>query len=483
MLSQVNLKRETGLSKKVIEDSFKYGFRNKTDIKIFLEHGLQEPVISDKVNCGKNHVSPFQFFSDVLLGNVTDFILWANRAGSKSYMAGLIAWIFSGIYPRCETNILGGSSEQSEKSYKAMNGFWEISGVKNILKKEPLLSETVWENGSEVHILTASQKSARGGHPQKLVLDEVDEMDLEIFKAALSQPQSKYGVDSSIGIYSTNHHTNGVMDYVLSMAKNKGGYNIYKYCIWECLESCRDYSCSTCPLSTLCPGKQMKKANGYYKISDFSKKLHQNSMETIRTEWLCEKVGARDLIYSANYDADRHLVDIDFNLSLDVWLSIDWGGIHPFSIGIWQDFPEIGWVRVDEIYEPNTTNQRVLRLCKKLDWWDNVQGAVADPARADLIMEWEDEEIDIIGADNAVEDGIEAVKNVLNPILGEPKLHISRKCTNIIKEFGSYRQRNGKPIKENDHALDDMRYFVKWKISPTEDDEGFMGVGGNTDPY
>ena len=36
--------------------------------------------------------------------------------------------------------------------------------------------------------LTASQKSVRGPHPPSLLLDEIDEMDLEIFDAALGQP-------------------------------------------------------------------------------------------------------------------------------------------------------------------------------------------------------------------------------------------------------------------------------------------------------
>ena len=464
MLSKAELEKKAGISKSVIEDTFKYGFRHKYDIKIFLEHGLQEPVLSDKTICGKNHTSPFEFFSDVILGKVKDYIVWANRGGSKSYIAGLIAWITSGLYPKTEINILGGSYEQSEKSYNAMNGFWDISGMRGLLKKEPLQSDTLWANGSQVHILTASQKSARGGHPQKLILDEVDEMDKDILEAALQQPQSKYGINSGIGIYSTNHHRGGTMDFVLDMAQNQGGFKIYKWCIWECLESCQDYSCSTCPLSSICPGKQMKQADGYYKISDFVQKLKQNSMETIRTEWFCEKVGSRDLIYGADFGPDKHIVSIDFNPNYDVYLSIDWGGVHPFSIGLWQNFPELGWVRVGEIYEGNTTNQRILKYCKEQDWWNNVQGGVADPARNDLIAEWKDEGIDLEPADNAVDDGIEAVKNALNPAIGKPTIHISNNCKAIIKEFGSYRQKNGKPVKENDHALDELRYFVMWKI-------------------
>jgi len=309
-------------------------------------------------------------------------------------MAGLISWLRSSHFDNCETNILGASREQSSKAYSGMKHFWDISELsKKLLIKEPLAQKTNWLNGSVVQILAASQRSVRGPHPQNLILDEVDEIDFDIYEAALSQPLSKNNIPASLGLFSTVHKIDGTMSSIL----DKESIQLYKYCVWECLESCRNYSCSTCKLSEFCPGKQMKDASGYYKISDFILKLETLSLNSIKLEWFCEKIGIGDTVYQEEYDSDIHLITRDFSERYDVYLSVDWGGVHPFSVGAWQNFPDIGWVRVDEVYMANTTNQRLIEETKKRKWWKNVIDGVADPSRPDLIMEWAD--IDLNGSD------------------------------------------------------------------------------------
>lgn len=48
-------------------------------------------------------------------------------------------------------------------------------------------------------------------------------------------------------------------------------------------------------------------------------------------------------------------------------------------------------------------------------------------------------------------------------MLRDGKAKIHRNCKDCIREFGLYRwdekQNTDKPIKENDHAMDDTRYF------------------------
>lgn len=452
----------------MIRKYLREGIKNQVELDNFLL-ALKEPKISTKVNCGKNHNSPFEFLSDVILNRVRDFILWANRSGSKSYMAGLITWFKSSSKKLFETCILGGSESQSQKSYKAINDFWRISELsQDLLKKEPMITKTEWLNGSLVSILTASQKSVRGPHPQSLILDEIDEMTWEIFDAALSQPQSRYNIDSSTGIFSTNHNIGGTMDQALAIAE-KGGLKLYKYCIWECLESCRDYNCSTCKLSSLCPGQQMKEADGYYKVGDFIKKLNQLSWVALQREWLCEKVGRSDLVYQNEFDEDIHFGNFPFNPEKNVILSIDWGGVDPFSIGVWQHVAELGWVRVDEVYKGNTTNPAILKECKAKPWWDKILEAVADPSRADLMREWREAGISMIAADNRIDVGIEAVKSSLKPVLGNPKIFFNMLCTNTKREFLSYRTKKDKIVDEDNHAMDETRYFVMHKIAAKED--------------
>ena len=82
-----------------------------------------------------------------------------------------------------------------------------------------------------------------------------------------------------------------------------------------------------------------------------------------------------------------------------------------------------------------------------------------------LINLFKQNKIAVKEADNAVIDGINLVLNWLD----EERIHIvEEKCPNIIREFNSYiwdekAQEKGedKPVKQNDHALDALRYLLQ----------------------
>jgi len=91
---------------------------------------------------------------------------------------------------------------------------------------------------------------------------------------------------------------------------------------------------------------------------------------------------------------------------------------------------------------------------------------VVDPSRADLKKEWRDEGIRVINADTRVEEGIEAVRNAMAPVIGRPKFLVNRICKDWRREVQSYSEKNGKPIDKDNHAMDetryhDMRYIAK----------------------
>ena len=62
--------------------------------------------------------------------------------------------------------------------------------------------------------------------------------------------------------------------------------------------------------------------------------------------------------------------------------------------------------------------------------------------------------------DNSVLDGIRDTSTLLKA----GRLHFDESCQDTFREFAIYRwnEKSGKdaPLKENDHAMDDMRYFV-----------------------
>lgn len=448
------------------------------DVTEFLA-ALRVAVVGTKKICTQeDHCSQFTALADVITGRVSDALIWACRTGSKTFLfGGLDSWVKSCSRDRYETKLLGGSADQSLLSYEAMTLFRDETDPLNTrLERDILISRCDFKNKSKVSILKASKTSVRGPHPQCLKLDEVDEIDSEIYESALSQPLSKFGHPSSLIMFSTNHNVNGQMDIALRNAQDKK-QNVYKYCIWEVLESCRDYVCSTCPLSALCPGEQMKQADGYYGIADFVKKLNTLSYSMLARDWLCIKVGLGDTVYEQEWDERVHLVSIQL-MDKPVVLSVDFGGVAPFSVGVWQEAPrELGdgaWVRVTELYmqssEESVTNGKVIARAKSMPWANKVVEIIPDSSRPDLIQEWREAfpNAKITIVQKNVDGMIERVKAGLKPVSGSPRIFINRICMHFRQEITLYATKNNKPIDANNHCLDDTGYFALAKLGINE---------------
>ena len=63
--------------------------------------------------------------------------------------------------------------------------------------------------------------------------------------------------------------------------------------------------------------------------------------------------------------------------------------------------------------------------------------------------------------------GINRVKSYLKVNDGKPKLYVFRNCVNLIRELKNYRWAEGeKPVKADDHCLDELRYYLCTKPEP-----------------
>jgi len=124
---------------------------------------------------------------------------------------------------------------------------------------------------------------------------------------------------------------------------------------------------------------------------------------------------------------------------------------------------------IDEWYERQKLEQQVIEVA--LLWKEEhpaIDCFVIDPSAAGLRASMRNVGLDAIPANNAVFTGIQAVASRLsNDSSGKPRLTIHRRCSNTIREFGSYEwlgNRDGtmkdQPKKEHDHALDALRYSV-----------------------
>ena len=148
----------------------------------------------------------------------------------------------------------------------------------------------------------------------------------------------------------------------------------------------------------------------------------------------------------------------------EYYISIDYGTLNPFSAGLWSVTGSKA-VRVKEYYHDGRNQKRqltdeeycdeVIRLAEGVP----LVQVIVDPSAASFIAALKRRGIRVRQADNAVLDGIRRTAAYLKG--GNIKIH--RSCIDTIREFGLYRwdekQTEDRVIKENDHAMDDVRYF------------------------
>lgn len=219
----------------------------KTDDELWLAVRKYFGVEIPRQQVCKYHVAPFTAFANAFFARDPVAVWKASRGfGGKSMLLALLAQSES-AFLGAHVNLLGGSSEQSERVLGYMDGtempnaFWGapnapthliLGGEGDGLQKRI----TRLTNGGYLKALAASTKSVRGPHPQRLRLDEVDEMDLNIFDSALGQPMKKLGIEEHIVASSTHHYANGTMTEILKRAVEKG-WGMYEWCYRENLVS------------------------------------------------------------------------------------------------------------------------------------------------------------------------------------------------------------------------------------------------------
>lgn len=148
----------------------------------------------------------------------------------------------------------------------------------------------------------------------------------------------------------------------------------------------------------------------------------------------------------------------------EYYISVDYGTLNPFSAGLWSVTGNKA-VRIQEYYydgrnkKSQKTDEEYCNEIEKLSEGLMITKVIVDPSAASFITALKRRGFRVQQADNSVLDGIRRTAVYLKN--GNIKIH--RSCTDSIREFGLYRwdekHTEDSVIKENDHAMDDIRYF------------------------
>lgn len=316
------------------------------------------------------HVAPMEYLVRAILGPVPagpgvtpasrDLVVWACRGGAKTELGSVAAHLDSIGRPGCQTRILGGSLDQSEKMYEYLTRKW-AGPFAALLARRPTARRTDLVTGSAIEILTQSARSVRGQRVHRLKCDEVDEFLPAVWQAAQFTTQSGRGSDgqwipAQMEVFSTMHRPFGPMARLVDRIIERGTRNaeretengaaaedfalrsdfrapssplLLKWCLWEVIERCGpERSCSRCPLWADCEGRA-REAEGYFPIDDAIAQKSRASRPAWEAEMLCLRPRADGIVFS-DFDPTRHVAPVEYDASLPLYRALDFGYANPF---------------------------------------------------------------------------------------------------------------------------------------------------------
>lgn len=186
--------------------------------------------------------------------------------------------------------------------------------------------------------------------------------------------------------------------------------------------------------------------------------------------WVLAEGIVYDMITDDNY-YDEQILTPQVKWRCRRYIVIDYGTINPMVFLDIYDDGRISYINNEYYYDSNKkgrqkTNQEYLQDLLSFIAEDKdkivVDRIIIDPSAASFKAEIRNAGLVPKDADNEVLEGIRLVSSAIQQRI----LKINKKCQNIKDEFGSYSWDNKakdrgveQPLKQNDHAMDCIRYF------------------------
>lgn len=186
-------------------------------------------------------------------------------------------------------------------------------------------------------------------------------------------------------------------------------------------------------------------------------------------------VAAEGIVYP-QFNEKEHVLSPPDEPFEKYYISCDYGTVNPASFGLWGRKEGV-WYRIEEYYHDSRregfqkTDEEHYSSLEKLASGRKIEGVIVDPSAASFIQcITRHEKYRAIPAKNQVIDGIRLVSDALK----QKKILFSPVCRDSIREFSLYRWDSSSSKdsvrKENDHAMDDIRYFVSTVLTKPQNE-------------
>lgn len=205
--------------------------------------------------------------------------------------------------------------------------------------------------------------------------------------------------------------------------------------------------------------------NPYLSQEELVKMKEEMTDDRYAQEILGEFRKREGLVYK-EFSREQHVVDQLPSLFLEKLGGIDWGHTHPAVIlTVKKDYEGVYWV-TDEWFQAGRTESEIVDMTVAMNFnkvfpdSENASGVAALRKKGVNIRE-------VNKGAGSVVSGIQKVREMLK----QNRIKVHRTCINTIQGFEAYSYPDGKgklpdekPLKENDDAMDALRYVLMMDI-------------------
>src|SRR5690242_8901724 len=193
-----------------------------------------------RVQVCSDHVSPFDAVAHAFFGREPNYAVWYASRGSGKSLALAVLGLVKAFVRDIDVTILGGSMTQSLNVREHMRKLMAHPNAPTYAMAKDQATLIQMASGKAIKPLPASQTTVRGPHPPLQLLDEVDEMEWDIYNASLGQAMEQKNVHGEtvaeyIVASSTWQNPEGTFTQVIETARERG-LPVFTWCWRELLE-------------------------------------------------------------------------------------------------------------------------------------------------------------------------------------------------------------------------------------------------------
>lgn len=202
--------------------------------------------------------------------------------------------------------------------------------------------------------------------------------------------------------------------------------------------------------------------NGYIPYDEIEKAKKELTEDRFAQEYLADFRKTEGLVYK-EFNRQKHVYTNRRITPIEIDVGVDFGYTNPSALlKIVQDSDNNFYV-MEEYYKTGKTTPELIDVARSMA----ANYYFPDPAEPDRIEEMRRAGLNVRDVSKEIEAGIQTVRELLKA----DRLFIHASCENLIAEFETYSYPEKKPdkaepelpIKENDHALDALRYVLHMK--------------------